>query len=66
MSLFTLEMFTLEMRAKNTKEFANGWIGKLKKDQADAGAESAVLMTGAMPREVRDFDYIDDVWITNE
>ena len=51
--------------SKNTKEFAKDWIGKLKRDQADAGAEFAVLMTVAMPREVRDFDYVDDVWITN-
>ena len=24
-----------------------------------------VLTTVAMPREVRDFDYVDDVWVTN-
>ncbi len=51
--------------SKNTKEFAKDWIGKLKRDQADAGAEFAVLMTVAMPRDVRDFDYVDDVWVTN-
>ncbi len=51
--------------SKNTKEFSKGWIGKLKKDQSDAGAEFAILMTVAMPREVRDFDYYDDVWVTN-
>ena len=51
--------------SKNTKEFSKGWIGKFKKDQADAGAEFAVLMTVAMPRDVRDFDYVDDVWVTN-
>ena len=36
------------MRDKNTKEFAKGWIANLKKDQADAGAEFAVLMTVAI------------------
>lgn len=51
--------------SKNTKEFSKGWIEKLKKDQADAGAEFAILMTVAMPREVRDFDYLNDVWVTN-
>ncbi len=51
--------------SKNTKDFSKGWISKLKKDQSDAGAEFAILMTVAMPREVRDFDYYDDVWVTN-
>lgn len=52
--------------SKNTKEFAKAWISKLRKDQADAGAEFSILMTVAMPREVRDFDYYDDVWVTNQ
>ena len=51
--------------SKNTKEFSKGWIEKLKKDQADAGAEFAILMTVAMPRDVRDFDLYNDVWVTN-
>ena len=51
--------------SKNTKEYSKAWIEKLKKDQADAGAEVAILMTVAMPREVRDFDYHNDVWVTN-
>ena len=51
--------------SKNTKEFSKAWIEKLKKDQAGAGAEFAILMTVAMPREVRDFDYHNDVWVTN-
>ncbi|MBW8015007.1 MAG: DUF2130 domain-containing protein [Planctomycetes bacterium] len=51
--------------SKNTKEFSKGWIEKLKKDQADASAEFAILMTVAMPRDVRDFDLCNDVWITN-
>ncbi|MCF7956759.1 MAG: DUF2130 domain-containing protein [Phycisphaerae bacterium] len=51
--------------SKNTKEFSNGWIEKLKKDQADASAEFSILMTVAMPRDVRDFDLYNDVWVTN-
>jgi hypothetical protein len=51
--------------SKNTKEFAKAWTEKLKQDQAEAGADFGVLMTVAMPREVRDFDYYDDVWVTN-
>ncbi len=51
--------------SKNTKEFARAWTEKLKKDQLEAGADVAVLMTAAMPREVRDFDLYDDVYVTN-
>ncbi|HPD47549.1 MAG TPA: DUF2130 domain-containing protein [Anaerohalosphaeraceae bacterium] len=51
--------------SKNTKEFSKAWTEKLKSDQMEAGADFAVLMTVAMPREVRDFDYYDDVWVTN-
>ena len=31
----------------------------------DHGWQFAVLMTGAMPRDVRDFGFYDDVWVTN-
>ncbi len=51
--------------SKNTKAFSNGWIDKLKKDQQRESADIAILRTVSLPKEIRDFDTVQDVWITN-
>ena len=35
--------------SKNTKEFQKGWVEKLKKDQQEAGANVAVIMSVVLP-----------------
>ena len=50
---------------KNTKDFNKGWIDKLKQDQQAAGASIAVLMTMTMPKEIKQFDLYNDVWVTD-
>jgi hypothetical protein len=56
---------TIVWESKNTKGYSKDWIDKLKKDQQEAGADLAVLMTMALPPDVKDFDCLQDVWVTN-
>ncbi|MBN1436599.1 MAG: DUF2130 domain-containing protein [Sedimentisphaerales bacterium] len=56
---------TILWESKNTKDFQRPWIDKLKQDQQNAGADIAILMTMALPREVRNFDLYEEVWITD-
>jgi hypothetical protein len=51
--------------SKNTKDFNKNWIDKLKQDQQAAGASIAVLMTMSMPKEIKQFDLYNDVWVTD-
>jgi hypothetical protein len=50
---------------KNTQSFNKDWIEKLKKDQQAEQAELAVIATITLPKEIKGFGIIDDVWITD-
>lgn len=52
--------------AKNTRHFSRAWIGRLKEDQRNAGAAVAVLMTVAMPPDIKQFGQLKDgsIWVT--
>jgi hypothetical protein len=51
--------------AKQTKAWQPLWLQKLKDDQQAAGAELAVIVTAAMPKDAREpFVREADVWIT--
>ena len=50
--------------SKRTKNWSDGWLPKLRKDQRAAKAEIAVLVSTAMPRDIDTFGHIDGVWIT--
>lgn len=55
---------TIVWEAKQTKNWQAGWIQKLKDDQQRVGAEIAVLVTAAMPRDAREpFVREADVWV---
>ena len=57
---------TIVWEAKQTKAFQPLWLQKLKDDQQAVGAELAVLVTAAMPKDVREpFVRQSDVWITS-
>jgi hypothetical protein len=57
---------TIVWEAKQTKAFQPAWLAKLKDDQQAVGAELAVLVTSAMPKEVREpFVRQADVWVTS-
>jgi len=51
--------------SKRTKNWSEGWIAKLKDDQRAAKADIAVLVTEALPRDVRLFALKDGVWVTS-
>lgn len=55
---------TIIWEAKQTKAWQPAWLRKLKDDQQAVGAEVSVLVTSAMPRDVREpFLREADVWV---
>lgn len=49
--------------SKRTKDFGNDWIEKLKADMRSQGADVAVIVTQAMPKDMNQFGEKDGVWI---
>jgi hypothetical protein len=49
--------------SKRARNWSNGWISKLKDDQAVAGADAAVLVCSALPSDVSHMDLVDGVWV---
>jgi hypothetical protein len=49
--------------SKRTKDFSNEWIEKLKADMRSLGADVAVIVTQAMPKDLTQFAQKDGVWI---
>jgi hypothetical protein len=50
---------------KRTKNWSNNWISKLKSDLRNSGADSAILVTQAFPKDMNQFGEIDGVWVCN-
>jgi hypothetical protein len=50
--------------AKRTKNWADGWLGKLREDQRAAKADMALIVSHALPKGLQTFDQIDGVWVT--
>jgi len=48
---------------KQTKNWSDGWLAKLRNDQRAANAELAVLVSHVLPKGVSAFDLIDGVWV---
>ena len=49
--------------SKRTKDFANDWIEKIKADMRSQGAEVAVIVTQALPKDFDRFGEKEGVWI---
>lgn len=49
--------------SKRTKDFSNEWIEKLKADMRSQGADVAVIVTQAMPKDLNQFAQKEGVWI---
>ena len=62
-SNFGQECGKIIYESKRTNNFANEWIEKLKADMRSQGAEIAVIVTRAMPRDMDCFGIKDGVWI---
>lgn len=51
--------------SKNTQTFNKAWIPKLRKDQQDAKADIAAIVSVALPKEIESFGRQDDIWISD-
>jgi hypothetical protein len=49
--------------AKRTKNWSDGWLGKLREDQRAAKADVALIVSQALPKGLQTFDLIDGVWV---
>jgi hypothetical protein len=56
---------TILWESKNTNTFNKAWIPKLHKDQQDAKADIAVIVSVALPKEIENFGRQDDIWISD-
>ena len=50
---------------KNTKQWQPAWIEKLKDDQRTVGANLAVLVSVALPEDIREFGQVEGVWVAS-
>jgi hypothetical protein len=50
---------------KRTKNWTDGWLGKLRADQRADRAELAILVSKALPKEVNTFGYVEGIWVTD-
>jgi hypothetical protein len=56
---------TIIWESKNTRQWSQSWLQKLKDDQRAAGASLAILVSVALPEEVRSFGLADGVWVSS-
>ncbi len=50
--------------AKRTKKWSPKWISKLRDDQRAAKAEIAIIVSQALPKDIKTFGTVKGVWIT--
>ena len=55
---------TILWESKRTKNWSDGWLGKLRDDQRAAKADLAVIVTQALPKGIETFGHVDGVWVT--
>ena len=60
---FGIETGKIIYESKRTKDFSNEWIEKLKSDMRSLGAEVAVIVTQAFPKDMDRFGEKDGVYI---
>ncbi len=60
---FGIETGKIIYESKRTKDFSNDWIEKLKSDMRSLGAEVAVIVTQAFPKDMDRFGEKDGVYI---
>ncbi|MBI2421905.1 MAG: DUF2130 domain-containing protein [Candidatus Hydrogenedentes bacterium] len=56
---------TIIWEFKNTKNWSDAWLKKLKDDQHAAKAEIAVIVSQALPKGVDTFDLVERVWVVH-
>jgi hypothetical protein len=56
---------TIIWESKRTKNWSDGWLTKLREDQRTAKAETAVIVSQSLPKEVETFGLVENVWVTH-
>lgn len=51
--------------SKNTRNWSNGWLDKLKENQRSSSAEVAVIASRVLPDEIEHFGLLHGVWVTD-
>ncbi len=51
--------------SKNTKEWSDKWVDKLKEDRLRVGADISILVTAVLPKEVDKFGLYKGVWVVD-
>ena len=51
--------------SKRTTAWSDRWLPKLKKDQRNAHAELAVIVSQTMPKDIVLFEQLDGVWVSS-
>lgn len=54
---------TILWEAKRTKNWQANWLTKLRKDQRDANAAVAVIVSTALPEGITHFGLLDGIWV---
>ena len=49
--------------SKRTKAWSNSWVDKLKSDKRNKGADAAILVTQAFPKNIDRFGEKDGIWL---
>lgn len=49
--------------SKRTKAWSNSWVDKLKADKRNQGADAAILVTQAFPKDMDRFGEKDGIWL---
>jgi hypothetical protein len=60
---FGQECGTIIYESKRTKDFGGDWIEKFKTDMRSTGADIAVLVTKAMPKDLDCFGLKEGIWV---
>ncbi|MBT3294124.1 MAG: DUF2130 domain-containing protein [Verrucomicrobia bacterium] len=55
---------TILWESKNARNWSASWVQKLKDDQRNAGADIGMLITAALPPDIKQFGPKDGIWIT--
>lgn len=56
---------TIAWEVKNTKNWSDGWLAKLREDQRELKADVAVVVTRVLPPEVGRFGVLDGAWVSD-
>lgn len=56
---------TILWECKNTANWNNSWVQKLKEDQRQSKADIAVLASAVLPENIKSFGMSENVWITS-